>query len=196
MRVSILMSAALLLVAATPGTVLSQRPGAPETFTANLQAAGPKGGALAATIVIDIRRYTPDADRTAVETALKQGGYPSFLIALRKAPEVGTVSGVEQKWAIRWAREQSTPKGRTIVVVTDQPIFFVGGGRTNAKPRAGYEVAVIQMHVDDVGLGQGSMAAAARVKPGGETGVQIDDYAEQPIKLVTVVRKIPTGKAP
>ena len=27
-------------------------------------------------------------------------------------------------------------------------------------------------------------------------GVRIDDYAEQPIKLVTVVRKIPTGKAP
>ena len=34
------------------------------------------------------------------------------------------------------------------------------------------------------------MAAAARVKPGGETGVQIDDYADEPIKLVTVSRKI------
>ena len=26
--------------------------------------------------------------------------------------------------------------------------------------------------------------------PGGETGVQIDDYADEPIKLVTVSRKI------
>jgi len=41
------------------------------------------------------------------------------------------------------------------------------------------------------------MAAAARVKPGGETGVQVDDYADQPIKLTGVARKIvagPTGK--
>ena len=33
------------------------------------------------------------------------------------------------------------------------------------------------------------MAAAARVRPGGETGVQIDDYAEVPISLVKVTRK-------
>ena len=34
------------------------------------------------------------------------------------------------------------------------------------------------------------MAAAARVKPGGETGVVIDQYADQPIKLVSVRREI------
>ena len=62
-------------------------------------------------------------------------------------------------------------------------MFFVGGGSTDAKPRAGYEVAVIQLIVDDIGLGSGTMAGAARVKPGGETGVVIDQYADQPIKL-------------
>ena len=87
----------------------------------------------------------------------------------------------DRKFPIRWAREQKTAKGRTIVVVTDTPVFFVGGGSTEAKPRAGYEVAVIQLMVDAIGLGKGSMAAAARVKPGGETGVQIDDYADSPI---------------
>jgi hypothetical protein len=189
MRVHTLVSVALLVLAAAPGAARSQQRGAPETFTANLHVAGATAGAGAATIQIDVQRYTPDADRTAVETALKTGGYPAFLTALRKAPQVGSVSAGDQKFSIRWAREQKTPKGRTIVLVTDQPVFFVGGGRVDAKPRAGYEVAVIQMQVDDVGLGNGSMAAAARVKPGGETGVQIDDYAENPIKLTTVVRK-------
>ena len=109
---------------------------------------------------------------------------PVFRIA-----EVGTVSAGAQKWTIRYARERKTDKGRSIVVVTDKPIYFVGGGSVDAKPRAGYEVAVVQMDVDEVGLGSGSMAAAARVKPDGEGGVRIDDYAEQPIKLVSVVRK-------
>jgi hypothetical protein len=188
MHVQTLATAVLLILATTPGTVLSQSRGAPETFTANLQVTGATG-AGAATIQIQIQRYTPDFDRTSVETALKSGGYPAFLTALRKAPEVGSVAVGDRKFVIRWARERPIPKGRTIVLVTDQPIYFVGGGATDAKPRAGYQVGVIQMQIDDAGLGNGSMAAAARVKPGGETGVVIDDYAEQPIKLVSVVRK-------
>ena len=190
MRVPSFVLIGLMALSVSHGAAQSPRnSGAPETFSANAQAkAG--AGSVAATIQIQIQRYTPDFDRTAVETALKQGGYPGFVTALRKAPEVGSVTVGDQKFPIRWAREQKTDKGRTIVVVTDKPVFFVGGGRTEAKPRAGYEVAVIQLMVDEIGLGTGSMAAAARVKPGGETGVQIDDYADEPIKLVTVSRKI------
>lgn len=191
MRVPSLVLIGLMALAASPRAVQTPRnSGAPETFSANAQVKA-AAGAIAATILIDIQRYTPDFDRTAVESALKGGGYPAFLTALRKAPEVGSVAIGDQKFAIRWAREQKTAKGRTIVIVTDKPVFFVGGGSTTAKPRAGYEVAVIQLQMDEVGLGSGSMAAAARVKPGGETGVQIDDYADEPIKLVTVSRKIP-----
>ena len=162
--------------------------GAPETFSANATAVKSGAAAASATVQIHIERYTPDFDRTAVETALKTGGYPSFLTALRKAPDVGYVQHGDEKTVIRWARQTDVPKGRRIVVVTEKPIFFIGGGAANAKPREGYEVAVIEMNVDDVGLGSGSMAAAARVKPGGEAGVQIDDYAETPIKLATVRR--------
>ena len=94
-----------------------------------------------------------------------------------------------QKYTIRWARQTPSSQGRTIVIVTDKPVFFVGGGQADAKPRAGYEVAVIQLVVDSSGKGTGTMAAAARVKPGGDTGVQIDDYAETPITLAAVTRK-------
>jgi hypothetical protein len=179
-----------MLVAAS-GSLRSQRThGAPETFTANAHVAGGTTGAGAATVQVNIQRYTPEADRTAVEAALKTGGFREFMSALKKAPEVGFVGVGDRKFPIRWAREQKTPKGRTIVVVTSEPVFFVGGGRIEAKPREGYECALVQLHVDDIGLGNGSMAAAARVKPGGEAGVEVDDYADKPIKLVTVVRKL------
>lgn len=179
----------LATVVAAPPLLAGMQQKAPETFTANLHVTGGSGGAGAATIVIDIKRYSADAERTAVETALKTGGFAGFVAALRKAPVVGTVSHGEKSWPIRWAREQAGPKGRAITLVTDQPIFFVGGGAADAKPRAGYEVALIQLQVDSIGLGDGTMAAAARVRPGGESGVQVDDYADKPIKLVTVVRK-------
>jgi hypothetical protein len=189
MRVQMLAPAVLLILSTTPAMVLSQMGGAPETFTAEILALGAKGGAGSATLEINVLRYTPDADRVAVETALKSGGYPAFLTALRKAPEVGSVVFKDEKWTIRWARERPGLKGRRIVLVTDQPIHFVGGGAIKAKPRDGYDVAVIEMRVDDAGLGTGSMAAAAKVKPGGETGVMLDDYAAQPISLTKVIRK-------
>ncbi|HSC27736.1 MAG TPA: hypothetical protein VLD67_10710 [Vicinamibacterales bacterium] len=181
------------LTAGTAIPVLGQprrQVGAPETFTANANVKGPAGVA-AATIQIVIDRYTPDAERTAVEAALKQGGYPAFLIALRKAPVVGHVELGDQKFSIRWARQTDSNNGRTIVVVTDSPMFFVGGAAAkDAKPREGYEVALIRMVVDMSGLGSGTMAGAARVKPAPEGGVQVDDYAEEPVKLLTVTRKL------
>jgi hypothetical protein len=166
------------------------RPTAPETFTSNANVAG-GGGALAAVITIKVDRYSPDADREAVAAALKNGGYAAFLEALRKAPVVGTLTMAGQTFDIRWARQQLEDKFRTITLVTDKPVYFVGGGSTTAKPREGYDVAVLQFRMDDAGLGyQGKMAAAARVKPGGTAGVEIDDYAEKPIDLKTITRAI------
>jgi len=163
---------------------------APETITANAHVAG-STGAVATRVTMQIDRYTPEAERNAVADALKHGGYPGFLTALRKAPVVGTVTVAGETFDIRWAREQPVPTGRSIVLITDKPVYFVGGGSTKAKPREGYEVAVLQFRLDDSGLGfEGTMAAAARVKPGGPSGGQIDDYAEKPIQLQTINRAI------
>lgn len=185
--------AALLTVASAPLVAQVGRtkvPTAPEQFSINANVTG-DAGASAATFVIAVDRYSSDKEREALQGALKKGGYQSFLPALRQAPAVGHLEAGQRKWDIRFARQQTTPKGRTIVIVTDQPIFFVGGGLADAKPREGYGCAVAQFDVDDVGLGSGTIAAAARVKLGGPAGVQVDDYAEKPIKLTTV-RRLPS----
>ena len=92
MRVLSLLLIGLVALSDSQGAAQSPRnSGAPETFSANAQGKAATG-AIAATIQIHIQRYTPDFDRTAVETALKGGGYPAFVTALRKAPEVGSVT--------------------------------------------------------------------------------------------------------
>ena len=156
-----------------------------ETFDLIATASGGPGavGTLTVPIVVHIDRYTPAHARTVVTDALKHSGYPGFLTALREAPIAGSLTIGEQKWVIRWARQVPGGSGRVISIVTDKPIAFIGGGKTDAKPRAGYEVGVAQFTIDASGKGTGTMAAAARVKPGGETGVRIDDYAEKPVTL-------------
>jgi hypothetical protein len=162
---------------------------APETFSAQMQART-EVAASSAGIRIQIDRYTPEADRTKISDGLRHGGYTGFLAALRKAPAVGHVSIGELQVPLRWAREQETPKGRAISLVTETPMYFIGGGQPDAKPRAGFEVAIVQLAVDEFGLGTGTMAAAARVKPDGQGGVVMEDYAEEPIKLTGVYRII------
>jgi hypothetical protein len=160
---------------------------APETFTARAETGGPDAKA-SANVTIQIDRYTEERDRTAMLEALRLGGYRGLLPVLREAPQVGHVEMAGRRVLLRWARQTPTEKGRTISVVTEQPLAFVGGAAVDAKPRTGFDLAFILMNVDAAGSGTGTMAAAARIRPGGPTGVQIDDYAEKPVTL-TAVRK-------
>jgi hypothetical protein len=165
---------------------LPQKTG-PEAFdvvaTAKPSGAHAATGGVTAPMSIRIDRYTPEHELVKMTDGLKHGGYPGFLTALRDAPQAGTLEVAGQKFVIRWARAVATSAGRTISLVTDTPVFFVGSGRRGAKPTAGYEVAVLQLIVDATGKGTGTMAAAARVTPGGATGVRIDQYAETPLTL-------------
>ena len=189
MSVSPLLVFGLAVLSAAAGVAQTAgSSGAPETFSAGVQiktASGP----ISATVQVRIKRYTPEFDQKMLEDALEHGGYASFVNALRKVPDVGTVVAGDGQFTIRLARERKTDKGRTIVVVTDKPVFFVGGARPDAKPRAGYETALIQLQVDEAGNGTGMMAPAARVKPGGEAGVRIDNYAEEPLALKVTRQK-------
>ena len=192
MRTATILTIALLLGVPVSLGAQADPPttGAPEIFSATAQAKNATG-AVSGMLEVRLSRYTPDFDRKTVEAALKEGGYPRFLLALRNAPEVGQlVLGGSEPFVIRYAREKVDAGGRTIVIVTDRPVFFIGGGRSaGTKPRAGYEVAVLQIQMDAKGQGSGTMAAAARVRPDGDGGVLLDDYAEEPILLTKLTRR-------
>ena len=88
-----------------------KRPSQPEVFTGTAQVKNATG-AVSGTLEVRLRRVTPEFDRKAVETALKEGGYPRFLTAIRNAPEVGQlVLGGGEPFAIRYARERIDATG-------------------------------------------------------------------------------------
>ena len=118
------------------------------------------------------------------------GGSAAFVTALRAAPVVGHFEVGDKKFNIRWARTKPTAKGRVISFVTDAPVYFVGAGLPGAKSKEGFEVAVVQLTMDSSGVGEGRMAAAAKVKAGGDTGVEIEAYDAEPVTLRSVMRII------
>jgi hypothetical protein len=162
---------------------------APEVFRGTAKVSTATAGGEAH-VSIEIDRYTPEKDLQAMEQALKSGGSAAFLEALKRAPVAGRFKVGDQTFTIRWARERPSASGRVISVVTDTPVYFVGAGVPGAKPRAGFDVAVVLLNMDSAGVGQGTLALAAKVKPGGTAGVEVEDYASEPVKLVSVFRVI------
>jgi hypothetical protein len=163
--------------------------GAPETFSAraNVATEAARGDVY---VTIHVMKYSTEHELDAVVKAL-DASHAAFLDALKKSPIAGQIEVGKQTFTIRWAREAKDAKGgRVITLVTDKPIYFVGAGVPGAKSREGYDVAIVQLMMDSAGLGEGTMAAAAKVKSGGDAGVQVDDYGTQPVKLLSVKRQI------
>ena len=156
--------------------------GAPEyPLTLTLDARVDTAGAsLTSRVTIVVERLMEPSRKTRVLDALKYGGYPSFLTTLRALPPIGSIGVAKRQVEVRYADEEVRPQGRRLVFVADRPLFFLGEA---AKSRAGYELTMVELIVDDKGQVTGTMTGAARVKPNPAGGLVLDNYAEAPVQL-------------
>ena len=134
---------------------------------------------VTSTLNIRVDRLMAEANRTRVTDALLHGGYGNFLPALRTLPAIGAIGLEKREVQLKYAREQPDGKGYRLTLVADRPLFFLGA----EKARAGYELTIIDLRIDEQGAGTGTMSGAARVKPGPDGSVILDDFAEAPVEL-------------
>jgi hypothetical protein len=132
-------------------------------------------------VAVRVDRLMEENRRVRVADALKRGGYPNFLPALRALPRVGTIAVGARTVDVKYAREQPDGDGRRLVLVADRPLFFLGGAQS--KKREGYELTIVDLRFDAKGDVTGTMTGAARVKPSPESEVVVDDFAEAPVQL-------------
>jgi hypothetical protein len=169
---------AILAIAALPLVARAQT--YPKTLAATTEVSATTGR-LTGTMTIQVDRLMEELDFKKVSDALKVNGYLRFLPVLRTLPPVGYVQLGETRTVLKFAHMRAN--GKTLVLGSDRPIFFIGGGAPDPKPKTGYEMGVIELDLDAQGNGTGTMAAAARVKHTADGGVAIDDYADKPVKL-------------
>jgi hypothetical protein len=137
--------------------------------------------AITSVVSIHVDRLMEESRRKRVTDALRYSGYANFLTALRSIPPVGTITLANRSVDIRYAYEPPDERVRRLVLVGDQPLFFLGDAST--KPRAGYELTLVELRFDDKAGVTGRIAGAARIKPLGDGAVGIDEYAETPVDV-------------
>ena len=153
---------AVLLVAST--SLRGQSAAEEFTATAAVKTAG--GASASAPVTISIDRKMSPREAETLTAAFKSGGAAALRKALVGVAPTGSVKlgGASATPTAGSTIERASGKGRLLTMVTDQPVLFVGGGMPGAKPKEGYDFAVIDIEVDGSGNGAGTLAPAAKIK--------------------------------
>jgi hypothetical protein len=174
---------AVALTAAVPARAQSETYSA----TASIKTAGGAAATAPVTIVVDRKMSQAETDKFLA--AFKSGGAAALRKALTGVAPTGTVRVAGgSPTPTRLTLERPTDKGRLLTIVADQPILQLGAGVAGAKPKEGYDFAIIDLEVDAAGAGSGTFAPAAKVTV--KQGVfVVEDYSGEIIKLSGVSRK-------
>jgi hypothetical protein len=178
-----------LTAAVLAASVSWAQPASPRVLkaTATLEREG--GATITAPVVITIKRIMSEFEANKYATAYRRGGEKALRAALVDIPTTGTVQlGRGKPVPTRITTERKTEKGRQLTIVTDQPLLFLGASLPDAKPKTGYNFAVIELLFDDKGAGSGTMATAAWIKLDPQGGFAVQDYSGELVKL-TVASK-------
>ena len=153
------------------------------TATATVKSAS---GQLTAPVTIVITRLTTDAERAKVTDALKKGGTAPVVQVLTGGPDVGYIEIGARKTALKYAYVRPTSGGRLVTVVAPTPIVHLGAGLPDAKPKAGFDLAIVVLDVKDAGAGSGELAPAATIKVTEAGAIQTQDYGADVVMLTNV----------
>ena len=157
-----------------------------ETFTATASVKGVGGATASAPVTIIVDRKMPSAESDALVKAFVTGGPAALRKALEGVPPTGSIAiGAGAATPTRIAVERATSAGRLLTIVTDKPVLFIGGAMPNAKPKEGYDFAVIDLQLDASGGGSGVMAPAAKVKALQGVFV-VEDYGTEMVTLTNI----------
>ena len=162
----------------------AQTTGEKEEFTATV-IANNEFGTGAGTVLIDINRWSTEAERSRLVDTLTKEGPRALLDALSEARPVGTIRTPDSlAYDLRYAHQ--TPGedgGRRIVIATDRPIGF--WERWNQPRTIEYPFTVIQMQLDRDGMGSGTMSFATKIRAAGSV-IELENFGTSPMMLTRI----------
>jgi hypothetical protein len=185
----------LCLAVMALSTSAARAQGAAETFTATatVDTAGKATAKAPVTMVVSRKMAQAEADKLVA--AFKSGGVAALRKALTGVAPTGSIAvGAGAPTPTRLAIERPTDKGRLLTLVADQPILHLGAGLPGAKPKEGYDLAVVHLEVDANGNGSGTFAPAAKVSINKDGAFVVDDYGSELVRLTGVKKAAAPAK--
>lgn len=178
------LAAAALAVLMTSAAGTFQTSGEKEAFTATAIVNNNLGSG-AGTVLIDVNRWSSEAERAALVNALLKKGPEALLAELQDKRPTGTIRTPDSlAYDLRFAHQvPGEDGGRRIVLATDRPIGF---WEASARPRTlDYPFTVIQMQIGRDGKGKGTLSYATKIVARGNT-IELENFATSPVMLTEI----------
>ena len=174
------------------GTVaLAQTSTVKERFTfaaLNGSKAGPAGGNR---LELVVNRWSNDAERDRVYSALADNGQDKLADALAALPEAGYINWPGNlEYIVRYANRIPRPDGGEDVVLAADAQMSLWWDPAISTPSTSPRFTVIQLRLSKDGHGEGKLSLATKVTANKETKTfALEDYAKQPAILTDVQRE-------
>jgi hypothetical protein len=168
-------------------TAGAQTSGEREEFTA-IAIANDDLGSGATNLVIQINRWSTDAERGKFLDVLRKDGPKEALGEMNRARSVGTIrTPGSLGYDLRYAQQtKGEDGGRQILLMTDRPLGF--WETWNHSRSTDYPFTVIQMEMKRDGRGQGTLSDYAKLLSLGKF-VEVENLSTSPIKLTQIIAR-------
>jgi hypothetical protein len=118
------------------------------------------GKQVTAKVTVTLERTMPDDERLAL-VDLSKTDPDAALSALAGKPQLGTIEAEDRRVPIRFASVYDLDDGQNVVVISDEPMGFIGG---SGKSKKGFDLTYAMLSIKASGAGKGEIRPAARIK--------------------------------
>jgi hypothetical protein len=118
------------------------------------------GKQVSTTVTITLDRTMPDAERLATAEQVKSDP-DSAKSVLAGKPQLGTIEAGDRRVPIRFVDISPLDDGENRVVISDEPMGFIGGAK---KSKKGFDLTYAMISTKASGAGKGEIGPAARIK--------------------------------
>jgi hypothetical protein len=146
------------------------------------------GKQVTATLTVTLDRAMPEEDRLATAEQVKSNPDSAKSILAGK-PQLGVIEADDRRVPIRYASVYSLDDGQNLIVVSDEPMGFIGGSK---KSKKGFDLTYAMISVKASGEGKGEIGPAAKIK-WMESGAPAPVRYDNQIVWIENVTKTTTG---
>jgi hypothetical protein len=119
-----------------------------------------QGKSVTTTLTVTLEGSTPEADRLALAEQLKANPDSAKSILAGK-PQLGTIQAEDRTVPIRFAHASPMDTGENLIVISDEPMGFLGGSK---KSKKGFDLTYAMISTKASGPGKGEIGPAAKIK--------------------------------
>jgi hypothetical protein len=119
-----------------------------------------QGKQVSTTVTVTLEGTTPEAERLAIVEQVKSNPDSAKSILAGK-PQLGVIEAEDRSVPIRYAYVSPLDDGQNLIVVSDEPMGFIGGAK---KSKKGFDLTYAMISTSASGAGKGEIGPAAKIK--------------------------------